>query len=345
MAAPNQVPEGGDDSPVAEEALRWVVRKLDASSWTARDEAALEAWLRESPAHEAEFRRHTSVVARMSRPDAFSLEVMHKAKQVPSARVAPAVSRRTLLAMLFGSVATALVIGFVALRPKPWVQGYATASATREEVELPDGSRVFLDAGSRMTCEFTKTRRTVQLTAGAAAFRVTSDAARPFEVSAGKQTARVVGTFFEVKLTPARAEGSVSVAVSEGIVEVRSREASGSWSEAVRLTAGKRGAWAGSGSHPVVQAVAAEGFAAWRSGRMFYQDALLSEVVSDLRRYFSGRIELADTALGDLRVTGTLPLDNVSAATELLANTLPVRIRQVSTQTLVIEKGPSPAAR
>lgn len=345
MAAPDQFPEGADESPVAEEALRWAVRKLDARSWTARDEAALDAWLKESPAHEAEFRRHTSVVARMSRPDAFSPEVRLKAKQAASTRVASAVSRRTLLAMLFGSVTVALVIGFFALRPKPWVQAYATAAGVRDEVELPDGSRVFLDAGSRMTCEFTKTRRTVQLIAGAAAFRVTSDAARPFEVSAGKQTARVVGTFFEVKLTPARAEESVSVAVREGIVEVRSRETTGAWSEAVRLTAGKRGAWAGSGGNPVIHAVAAEGFAAWRSGRMFYQDAPLSEVVSDLRRYFDGRIELADTALGDLRVTGAIPLDNVSAATELLANTLPVRVRQVSTQTLVIEKGLSPAAR
>ena len=68
------------------------------------------------------------------------------------------------------------------------------------QLVLPDGSRVWLNAGSRLVYpgHFSPLRREVSLE-GEAFFEVTHNASVPFLVHAGKLTVRVLGTRFNVK--------------------------------------------------------------------------------------------------------------------------------------------------
>jgi tetratricopeptide (TPR) repeat protein len=93
-------------------------------------------------------------------------------------------------------------------------------------VQLDDGSRVELSPESQLRLlENQPGAVALELRAGTARFQVKHDRARRFEVHAGVLDVRVIGTRFE--LTRKREPGFVllRVAVSEGVVEVRRRDA------------------------------------------------------------------------------------------------------------------------
>lgn len=73
-------------------------------------------------------------------------------------------------------------------------------NGTRKQVDLPDGTHVWLNSGSRLWYQGTlgADNRTVWLE-GEAFFKVVSDASTPFTVRARNITVRVLGTNFNVK--------------------------------------------------------------------------------------------------------------------------------------------------
>lgn len=81
----------------------------------------------------------------------------------------------------------------------------------QKKIVLPDGSTVYLNAGSVIsyTADF-KNNRHVQLQ-GEAFFSVVKDAAHPFKVQAGKATMAVYGTAFNVYAYPAVKEMRVGL--------------------------------------------------------------------------------------------------------------------------------------
>ncbi len=327
---------------VADEALHWLVRRLDSASWTDADEAALKTWLAASPDHEREFRRNQAVVARMSRPDVFRETIR---KREASAQKPRQQRKRVGTWVWTGALATAalLVFAFIVTRPHRHEQAheYLTGIGERREVTLPDGSRVHLNAQTRLVSRFDKNKRGVDLLAGAATFQVTPDAAHPFEVIADTEVIRVVGTHFEVRfLSPGGASASgrrVSIAVTEGVVDVRGSGAKSRPTDAVRLSAGRKGIWRADHAAPEIKALSENAFAVWRSGRLRCEGEPLADVLVELGCYFPGRIELKEPALGELRVSGTLPLDDWQAAAQLLESVLPIRVRLVGDNRLVVE--------
>lgn len=56
--------------PIAAEALSWVIRRMDDTSWSKADEETLRRWRALSPANEREFVRHQTVAQWMSQPQA-----------------------------------------------------------------------------------------------------------------------------------------------------------------------------------------------------------------------------------------------------------------------------------
>lgn len=328
----------------ADQALRWLVRRLDAARWTAADEAALKAWLRVAPENEREFRRHEAVVARMTQPEVFDLARLRQRTK----------ARKPSSWLKFGwawagvfAAAALVIFAVVVIRPKAWTQELLTKVGERREVTLPDGSTVHLNAQTRLTCRFDGNTRSVELFGGGATFQVTPDAARPFDVTAGLAAVRVVGTHFEVaflspNLGPA-VDRSVSVAVTEGIVEVRPNSPSGRSADAVRLKAGNKAVWRAGKRAPEMKPISGAAFATWRSGRMQCEGELLADVLVELARYFPGRIELAQSSLGELRVSGTLPLDDWAEAAQLLESVLPIRVRRTGENAWRVEAAPSAA--
>lgn len=91
--------------------------------------------------------------------------------------------------------------------------------APRKKIALPDGSAVWLNAGSKLEYpeQFNKKERVVKLE-GEAFFDIVKDADRPFMVKTAEFSVRVLGTSFDVRAYPH--EDTAVAALIQGAIEV-----------------------------------------------------------------------------------------------------------------------------
>lgn len=94
-----------------------------------------------------------------------------------------------------------------------------TPNGERKKITLPDGTRIHLNSGSKLTYteNFGRQDREVKL-AGEAFFEVAKDPARPFLVNTNRMVVKVLGTVFNVKAYDTQED--IETTVVEGKVEV-----------------------------------------------------------------------------------------------------------------------------
>ncbi len=171
---------------------------------------------------------------------------------------------------------------------------YSTRIGEQRSVQLPDGSRVDLDADSDVRTNFTPQERTVELISGEALFHVKKDPSRPFIVRIGDARVRDIGTEFDVNRTTL---GTV-VTVLEGRVSVFA-SVSGTEVDAGQQTTITRAAVA------VPRAVDTAAVTAWTRKLLVFSSTPLPEVAEEFNRFNSRRLVIASRELADVQVTGT----------------------------------------
>jgi transmembrane sensor len=302
--------QGGE--AIRSEAADWLVR-LQADDLDAAEAAAFDAWLDADPAHKTAFDAALGVWSE------FGDAAEPVTRELNAARRRPDFTRRVYVAA--GSVAAAVAVAVLALpllSPPPQPAAYETAKGEHRTVALADGSRIKMNAGTRMTVTLERDARRVSLDHGQAVFDVAADARRPFEIAAGDRTVRVVGTQFDVR----RRDGRLSVTVARGVVEVR--PAGQARGEAFRLRPGQRLDHVEGAPTAKVAAAAPAEVLGWRVGRLVYRDRPLSEVVADLNDQFATPIRIADRRLAETPVSGVLVLDDQDAVIGRLALLAPI---------------------
>ncbi|HEX3699054.1 MAG TPA: FecR domain-containing protein [Phenylobacterium sp.] len=224
-----------------------------------------------------------------------------------------------------GAIAAAAAVAAVvipALQPPPAPAAYATATGEHRSLTLADGSRIDLDAGTKLSVVLRRHERDVRLDEGQAVFDVAHDPSRPFLIAAGDRTVRVVGTQFDVR----RRAGRLSVTVTRGTVEVApTGEAPG---QAFRLHPGQRLEHQEGAVAAQLTAAAPDQALGWRSGRLVYRDQPLGQVVADLNAQFAAPIRIEDPKLAAAPISGVLILDDEAAVVRrlaLLVSAKPVR--------------------
>ncbi len=177
-----------------------------------------------------------------------------------------------------------------------------------ETIELTDGSKVTLDAGStfRYNDEFTGGFRSVYLE-GEAYFDIASNSAKPFQVNTPTATIEVLGTRFNVASWPSR--NDVEVAVIEGRVNVRER----SGNEAVIIT---RGMVARLQDHKIAvrSDVEVDNYITWMQHNAIFKNQPLVNIISTLERWHNIEIILPDDSVAQERLTINMPgesLENI----------------------------------
>ena len=296
-------------------AARDWVALMQSGEATAGDRARLQAWLAADRAHAAAFDSVSGVWREVAAMD--ELKAM-----IPPDVAAPGAVRRWFAPFARPAVpatlAACLAVVAVLVVWRPFDTAvtvpdgrYATQTGEVRDVTLADGSTVTLDARSRIEVAFDDITRRVTLVEGTAFFAVKADPARPFHVAAGPALIRVVGTRFDVR----RGVGQVRVSVVEGVVEVSQADRPALHT----LTAGQEMVAHRGGPPTAVRAVKPSEQAAWRQGRLVFNDVRLREVVADANRYYRGEIVLADQALGDLGVTAAFNADQIDQLIDSVA--------------------------
>lgn len=301
------------DEARREDAAAWVVR-LEAGNLDDREAVAFDTWLSASPQNVLAFDTTLAL------SHAYAANAGPVAQAVSARRVVrPAIGRRVFISG--GAVAAAAVLAAVVapqIISPPQTETYVTAKGERRSVQLADGSKIDLNAGTRLTVTLARNARSVRLDAGQAVFDVTHDTARPFTVAAGDRAVRVVGTQFDVR----RRDGKLSVTVARGAVEVR--PAAGVSGKAYRLHPGQRLDHLEGATQTQVAATEAAEVLSWRTGHLVYRGQSLAEVVADLNQQWATPIRIADAELGATPVSGVLILDNQDAVIRRLALLVPI---------------------
>ncbi len=284
---------------------------------TSAETDELQAWLEQSPDHArlaAEWQQvwdRSGAYAPAFSPDLEAdfrkVQARIHLAEMPRARIVPLGRRLLRIAALLALLVTALWSYRTFVHP-PAAELTASAGESRQEVDLPDGSHVWLRPGSTLDFPpaFSGTERWVRLR-GEAYFNVTHEAGRPFCVELPNGgVIEVLGTQFGVRQSALEN----SVLVRSGRVRYRAaREV-----EAVVLDPGEKAIHDISSNTTRQTRVATFNELAWQTGGLEFVKTPLSTVISDLEQYYNVKIVLQNPALHDCLHTAPLtnqPLDRV----------------------------------
>lgn len=206
---------------------------------------------------------------------------------------------------------------------------HATATAETRTVRLADDSIVTVAPDSAIAVSYTGRERHIRLLSGEVYLEVTSDADRPFRVTADSVRVTVLGTGFNVSRSDSRTE----VGVAHGVVRVE--QGGDTRPVAETLRAGEfvrvdRSGHVQRGRQPVSQ------IGAWRENQLIAQDQPLRDVIDRLRRYHSGTIVVMGDSLAHQPVTGVYDLSSPADALRGIARSQNAVVREITPWLLIL---------
>lgn len=171
------------------------------------------------------------------------------------------------------------------IEPEPSI--VSTQIDEKTTVDLPDGSKVWLNENSTLTYEKVFDNRIVYLQ-GEAFFEVEKKDGATFEVIAGESKTTVLGTSFNIRAY--ESEAYVEVAVKTGKVEVTSqkKQSKAILQPAEHAIYTKTTAKVEKQSGPLANADA------WKKQELNFSKASMDQIIQDLERYFDIEIEVTN---------------------------------------------------
>lgn len=204
-------------------------------------------------------------------------------------------------------------------------QTVQTLPGQKSQVELPDGSRVWLNADTKLTypVSFGKKERLVRLS-GEAFFDVESDLRKAFIVDLGDLNIRVLGTEFNVNSY--RQNSQSMVYLRSGSVELYAGDPSAK-DYLYRMQPGDRVIYDRQQEELRVGQGRSEHCMAWLNGKIVFRNELLSDVAQVLNRSYNTHIQILDSEIGEHRLTATFQDESLEQILELLKISMPVDYR------------------
>ncbi len=198
---------------------------------------------------------------------------------------------------------------------------YETGRGERMVVTLEDNSKVVLDEGARLTVQYGRRSRDLQLLQGQAEFEVAEDISRPFAVTAGGRRVVATGTVFNIDLL----QQQLIVTLVKGSMSVGSATDRSSPSDEIRLGPSERLVVArdsGTATKSIVDPLDVE---AWKFGKLVFDSEPLAQAVARVNRYSSRKITLASADMGARPVSGVFNLGDADAFAEAVSAQLQLR--------------------
>lgn len=339
---PSKFANGADP---AEEAAQWAAR-LSSGRLSSQDEVEFQAWLDADPQNAQTLDEIVgawrAVEAYASTPELLDLRerALASARQACRAR-----SRRRIMdrsgrwTALAASFALIVAISAAAVWLSPRV--YETGIGERRVVALSDGSKVSLDADTKVLVRYAFGRRRLWLERGRAKFDVAKDPLHPFTVDAAGREVVATGTSFSVE----RLRNQVCVILYEGRVAVLDDVAGKPRRELIAaspvrepadrvLTPGRELVAAAADpvnavEPPTARVVPVDPVRtlAWEAGELVFEDEPLSTAIERFNRYASTPLVLEDDAVARIRISGVFRAGDTDAFIQGLTAVFPVRAR------------------
>lgn len=334
------------DARTWEEAEAWFSRLLADDRG---DRGDFERWLHAAPAHAAAWDRTQALWERMGtfvQDEALSDCVREALEPEPDAetgrvhfaaddQVVPMFPRRQRptrrrFGFAHAAAAAIVVVAVVAAAIVFALQGSSpqlyTTGEHGSEISLADGSRVQMDIQTRLQTRFGWWHRNVHLLQGRAVFDVVHDG-RPFVVQVGAGRITVLGTRFQVDRRP----DSVIVTLMRGSVSVELVKNHAQ----VQLQPGQQMSWQVDTDHWSRRDVDTAIATSWTRGFLVFNATPLAQAITEINRYSTRKLHLADPSLGNLQLSGSFRLGDAAATADALPYVLPVTVHSKGTEIVV----------
>lgn len=265
---------------------------------------------------------------------------------------APRPARRFWLA---ASVAAAAIVAVLWQTGRPTV--YSTGIGEQRSIALIDGSRIELNARSRLQVRLSEKERAIDLLEGQGLFRVAKDPKRPFIVRSGGTQVQAVGTEFDVYVKP----GGTVVSVVEGRVEIRTASPVGIASPSpsppptpsgpttnadrprslratsIQLAAGEQAVVAPNEIARLERANI-EAATAWTHRRLVFDASALGDVAAEFNRYNFRRIVIADAQIQAFPISGVFSSSDPTSLVQFLMEQPEIQVEQTASEVIVSRK-------
>lgn len=330
MTKPNEplsqpAPSPAIDDATMDDAIAWYLKLKDASV-TQHDQQAFNAWLQQSPLHHFAYQEAKQLWQDIEAP----IRLFHLQQSATP-------SNRRNERPWGWAVAALCMLGLLLnlelwREPANWDRLTADAVTTPGQMKqllLADGSSLLLDGNSALDIEFDETYRGLTLRRGRLWVDVTQDAQRPFTITAGEASIKVIGTHFAVM----HSTDSVTVTVAEGQVAITDSQG-----HQALLGGGKQVALINGELGPV-SPVALPVALGWKEGRVVFDDAGMSEIVAQLERMLPGRLLLDTHAFSDVRLSGSFPVDQPEALLSALTHVSDIEVHRLPGDLLWLRTG------
>lgn len=323
---------------IAAQAAEWIVRLDDQP-----DEQTLKAyqtWLAQDPRHAEAIQRLQQLIGSVEQ-----LTVQYENLQVPKQILQQALtstqqrSTRKLPTKTLFSVVLAIGFGiFWALQYAPldyWTADTRNRSQSWQQHRLSDQTQIQIAGKGAYNLQYNAQQRLVQLLQGAILVDVAKDAARPFIIQTEHVQIKALGTRFMVTHT---ADQTV-LTMLESRVELQSTQQS---QAPIVVGAGQQIRINAAGfveDHPTP--INPQLFEqAWQQHILVANGESVVEILDILALYYDGKLSFDRTALASLKLTATLPLDQVDESLEILAKELNLKLNNSVPFYIKISKKP-----
>ena len=219
----------------------------------------------------------------------------------------------------------------------------STKNGSKSKIELPDGTQVWLNVGSRIKYDENYGKENRELTlVGEAYFDVARDANKPFILHTGKMDVKVLGTVFNVKAYPG--DATTEAALIKGSIEVSfpgrpqerlilkptdkisiANKETYRAEDSVRLAKVNRKAdpaiMVSSIQYEPVSSAIIE--TAWVNNKLIFRGKTFEELARDIERWFNVTVQVQDSSILSKKFTGTFSNESITDAMEALSLSYP----------------------
>jgi transmembrane sensor len=277
----------------------------------------------------------------------------------------PFYKRAGTIAAFASAIAIALVLITNPFAPTPQVANHqdreqaseiSTRYGSKTNIVLPDGSKVWLNAGSKITYDkdFGETSRNLQLT-GEAYFDVVHNSSRPFVIHTKAMDIKVLGTEFNVKSYPdekttetSLIRGSIEVTLNERKADriiLKPNEKLVVSNEQVNDTAAVAKKAKAAIQKPLISLSTLKYFSldstiletSWVQNRLVFENESFEEIALRMRRWYGVQFYFADEEIKSLRFTGNFKDETMEDALKAMQITADF-VYRISDKTVTITK-------
>lgn len=311
--------------PSYSEAIDWFLQLKDQAD-NAQLLQAFEDWLKKDPMHEVCYLDVLALWDDLDEVDPLasvditttSLGTAGQVETLPEEPAKREASPGARWAVPMAALSLCFLLITVMLPPHYFGFGadYSTSTGEQELILLEDGSQVRLNAQSAIRVVMSADTRLIELLYGEAYFDVAKDSGRPFQVSAKQTKIEALGTQFNVDIG---ADLSIATQLVEGKVKAIMPN-----QEPIIMQVGQKLYWQ-EGQTAYLDKRLYTGAPGWIKGILRFDGQTLDTVVNQLNRHYGPRLQIVDPRLASIPVNGTMPLNNLDLALQLLEQSLEIR--------------------